>query len=117
MTTTQELTPPDGVPLKVWEQLAERDGDRWAIKERDAAGEVIGIAYRLRNGKKSFQKDGNRGLIYPEPLDPYAGSSKLEPIFVCEGASDTGSLIHVKAIRSSRPLREAPERYQASQTF
>lgn len=93
MTTPSELTPPDGVPLKVWEQLAECDGDRWAIKERDAAGEVIGIAYRLRSGKKSFEKDGNRGLIYPEPLNPYAGSSKKYPIFVCEGASDTAALI------------------------
>ena len=93
MTTPPELIPPDGVPLKVWEQLAERDGDRWAIKERDAAGEVIGIAYRLQNGEKYFKKGGNRGLIYPDPLNPYAGSSKREPIFVCEGASDTGSLI------------------------
>ena len=91
--TTPTLTPPDGIPLKAWEQLAKRDGNRWAIKERDATGEGIGTAYRLQNGEKHFKKGGNRGLIYPEPLNPYAGSSKQDPIFVCEGASDTAALI------------------------
>ena len=93
MTTTKELKPPDGVPLKTWKKLAKREDNHWAIKERDATGEVIGTAFRFPNGEKGFQKGGKRGLIYPEPLNPYAGSSKHDPIFVCEGASDTGSLI------------------------
>jgi len=55
MTTTKELKPPDGVPLKVWEELAKREGNRWAIQERDATGEVIGTAFRFPNGEKGFQ--------------------------------------------------------------
>lgn len=87
------LHPPEDVPLHIWELLAEKDGNRWAIKERNAQGEVIGTAYRYLDGRKGFKRGGKRGLIYQEPLDEYAGSSILNPIFVCEGASDTAAIM------------------------
>jgi putative DNA primase/helicase len=90
MTTLQ---PPEGVPDWAWAMLARPDGGRWAIPERNASGEVIGTAYRSRDGGKSFAGGGKRGLILPWPLGAYAGTRADDPVFVCEGASDTGALL------------------------
>jgi putative DNA primase/helicase len=87
------LPPPDGVPGWAWEKFARADGARWAIVERDATGEVIGTAYRDAEGGKTFAPGGRRGLIVPWPLDAYAGASASDPVFVCEGASDTAALV------------------------
>jgi hypothetical protein len=40
------LRPPEGVPDWAWEKIAHADATRWAIRERDPSGEVIGTAYR-----------------------------------------------------------------------
>jgi len=87
------LQVPEGVPDSAWAKLAKPDGDRWAIAERDASGEVIGTAYRKRDGSKSFKSGGKRGLILDWPLNAYAGTSEDDPIYVCEGASDTAALL------------------------
>lgn len=87
------LQPPDGVPASVWAKLARQEGNRWAISERDANGEVIGTAYRDANGGKDFKRGGKRGLIVAWPLDAYAGTTIDAPIFVCEGASDTAAVL------------------------
>lgn len=84
---------PNGVPDWAWERIAKPDGARWAIQERDALGEVIGTAYRDADGGKSFAPGGKRGLIVDWPLPTYAGTSADSPIFVCEGASDTGAML------------------------
>lgn len=89
MTPKPTLTQPEGVPHWAWEKLARPLKDRWAIDERDAQGEVIGTAYRFPDGRKGFQKGGRRGLIYSHPLAASAG----QPVFVCEGASDTAAVI------------------------
>ncbi|MFI4871375.1 MAG: toprim domain-containing protein, partial [Phycisphaerales bacterium JB061] len=68
---------------------------RWSIRERDDQGEVIGTAYRAPDGSKSFEPGGKRGLIVDWPLPVYAGSSMDDPVFVCEGASDTAALMSV----------------------
>lgn len=91
--TTAPLIPPEGVPVDVWLRLARRDGGRWAIPERNAAGEVVGTAYRLTDGSKGFEKGGKRGLIYPNPLPSYAGTSYASPVFVVEGPSDAAALL------------------------
>ncbi|HEX2837584.1 MAG TPA: AAA family ATPase [Phycisphaerales bacterium] len=87
------LPVPEGVPAEAWAKVAKQQGARWAIPERNAQGEVIGTAYRDANGNKDFSKKGKRGFIVAWPLPPYAGSSASKPIFVCEGASDTATLI------------------------
>jgi len=74
-------------------KIARADGNGWKICERDASGEVIGTAYRDGEGRKSFAPRGKRGLIVAWPLDPYAGSSAAEPVFVAEGASDAAALL------------------------
>jgi putative DNA primase/helicase len=89
------LLPPDGVPLETWLRLAkpnERAG-RWEIPERNASGEVIGMAYRLADGSKDFKPGGKRGLILAWPLPAYAGSSASDPVIVTEGASDAGAMM------------------------
>ena len=93
MSAHRELQPPEGVSLSAWEQLATLDGNRWAIPERNADGEITGNAYRLPDGSKSFKTGSRRGLIVAWPLDTYAGSSHGNPIFICEGASDTAALL------------------------
>ncbi len=87
------LQPPDGVPLDVWGTLASDEGTRWAIAERNADGEVVGTAYRLPDGSKKSKPGGKRGLILPWPLDAYAGTGADDPVFVCEGASDTAAVL------------------------
>ncbi len=84
---------PAGVPASAWERIAKREGDVWMIAERDATGEVVGVAVRDANGGKTCKPGGKRGLILAWPLDTYAGTSADDPVFVCEGASDTGALL------------------------
>lgn len=84
---------PEGVSQDAWDRIARRTADRYEIDERNPEGEIIGVAYRHRDGSKSFRPGGKRGLIVPWPLDLYAGSSKNAPVFVCEGASDTAAML------------------------
>lgn len=91
--STANPTAPDGVPASAWERLAKREGDQWMIAERNASGEVVGTALRNADGTKGFMPGGKRGLIVAWPLDAYAGTSEVDPIFVCEGASDTAALM------------------------
>lgn len=87
------LPVPDGVPDWAWAKIARPEGDRWAIRERDADGEVIGTAYRDAEGHKTFAPGGKRGLIVAWRLGAYAGTSAAQPIFVTEGASDAAALL------------------------
>ncbi len=95
MSPTLPLLPPDGVSLNAWQRVARADGQRWAITEREASGEVVGTAYRLADGSKTSEPGGRRGLILPDSgnLNPYAGTSESEPLFITEGASDCASLL------------------------
>ncbi|MCC6321081.1 MAG: AAA family ATPase [Phycisphaerales bacterium] len=93
MSAAPQLLPPDGVPDWAWERIARREGTRWAIAERDATGAVIGTAYRDGDGGKTFAPGGKRGLIVAWPLESYSGSTAADPVFVCEGASDTAALL------------------------
>jgi putative DNA primase/helicase len=93
MNNPNTLTPPDGVPESAWCKIARVEGSRWSIAERNAVGEVIGTAYRMADGSKDFKRGGKRGLILPWPLAAYAGSAAANPIFVCEGASDTAVML------------------------
>ncbi|MEZ6243371.1 MAG: AAA family ATPase [Phycisphaerales bacterium] len=81
------------MPDWAWEKLARVEGARWAIPERDASGEIIGTAYREANEAKSFAPGGKRGAIVAWPLNAYAGSSAENPVYVCEGATDTAALL------------------------
>lgn len=88
-----KLEIPRGVPDWAWAKVATPAGDHWEIRERNALGEVIGTAYRLQDGGKGFEKGGKRGLILPWPLNTYAGTTTLDPVFIAEGASDTAALL------------------------
>ena len=89
----QSLSIPEGVPAWAWAKLARAEGSRWTIAERDATGTIIGTAYRDADGGKTFAHGGKRGLILAWPLDPYAGSTMAAPVYICEGASDTATLL------------------------
>lgn len=93
MNEPHELHAPEGVPDAYWTKLARRDGSRWAIDERNAAGEVIGTAYRNADGSKTMRRGSKRGLILVWPLPTYAGTSADDPVFICEGASDTAAML------------------------
>jgi hypothetical protein len=56
----------------------------WTFPEVDAAGTIIGIIKRFRDGKKKAVADSNRGLYVP---DGWSGADG--PVFCPEGASDT----------------------------
>ncbi len=91
--TASSTSLPDGVPDWAWAKIAHRDRSRWVIPERDASGVVIGQAIRDADGRKTFNQGGRRGLILPWPLETSAGLSADNPIFVCEGATDTAALL------------------------
>lgn len=94
-TSTITIEPPDGIRPEVWKRLAREGAGRWEIVERDETGEIIGTAYRYLDGSKGFMTGGKRGLIVEWPLNTYAGSSAADPVFICEGASDTAALLQI----------------------
>lgn len=94
-TSTITLDPPEGIRPETWLRLAREGAGHWKIHERDEMGEVIGTAYRNADGSKHFERGGRRGLILEWPLDTYAGSSPADPVFVCEGASDTAAMLQL----------------------
>lgn len=64
-----------------------RDRDAWTFPERNADGEIVGIAKRPDRGKKHMVTGSKRGLTLAWPLDGYAGSSPNDPILIVEGAT------------------------------
>lgn len=92
----RKLTPPDGIDPAIWDTLADADGDRWRIVERDGDGAKVGVSLRFPDGRKSNVPGGRRGLIYPEgSIDAYAGSTAQDPVVVAEGASDTAAALQL----------------------
>jgi putative DNA primase/helicase len=91
----QPVTPivPEGIDPDAWARLASAHGGDWHIRERNAAGEVVGTSIRKANGSKTMKSGSKRGLIVAWPLLGYAGTSLRTPILVCEGASDTASAL------------------------
>ena len=55
----------------------------YMIPETDATGQIIGLQYRLIDGKKWSEKGGKRGVV---GIDQLEGSDTL---FICEGATDS----------------------------
>lgn len=62
-------------------------------RSRNADGEPLRTAYRHTDASKYFERGDKRGLVYRHPLPAYAGPSEKDPVFVCEGASDTAALL------------------------
>ena len=61
--------------------------ERWTFPEKDAAGLVVGISTRDRDGSKRMLKGSSRGLCFAEDWDRSEG-----PILVPEGPSDWATL-------------------------
>ncbi|MGP1346259.1 MAG: AAA family ATPase [Phycisphaerales bacterium] len=90
------LEPPDGVTLEAWLRVARSAGSAWEIDERDAEGNIVGIATRGPDGRKGAQPGSSRGLIIPNGhLPDGAGEMEDDPLFVAEGASDCAALLSV----------------------
>jgi phage/plasmid primase-like uncharacterized protein len=64
------------------------DGVAYSIPERNAQGNIIGIAKRFRDGSKGFHRGGNRGLTFT--TDWFEDDGKL---FIVEGVSDTAAMM------------------------
>lgn len=91
--TSYAVPIPPGITEEAWVAIAKIDGHRWAIEERDAEGNVIGTSYRDATGGKTCKPGGKRGLILRWPLKAYAGSSRDDPVYITEGASDMAALM------------------------
>lgn len=70
----------------------------WLIPERDAAGNVIGVVRRYRNGKKRQWPGGRRGLTLANDWQSDPG-----PVLLVEGASDTATLLSAGICAIGRP--------------
>jgi hypothetical protein len=73
-------------------------GPCWAIPEHDAAGRVVGISRRYRDGSKKAFPGGGRGLVVPERWREREG-----PVFLPEGASDVLALTAMGMCAVGRP--------------
>jgi AAA domain len=86
----QTLATELGVPVESLALLGAgwKKGEQcWTFPERDAAGQIIGINRRYRDGAKMLMKDGKRGLyITPNWKDENG------PLLLPEGASDVLAL-------------------------
>ncbi|TWU12079.1 hypothetical protein CA54_08970 [Symmachiella macrocystis] len=70
----------------------------WTFPERDASGQIIGIATRRRDGSKIRMKGGRSGLTYATDWNAGAG-----PILLVEGGSDTAALLTIGLNTVGRP--------------
>jgi hypothetical protein len=73
-------------------------GPCWTFPEVDAAGRVIGITCRYRDGTKKAWPGGKRGLTVPEGWTECDG-----PIILAEGASDVLALTALGLAAVGRP--------------
>lgn len=95
---------PKGLTREAWRAIgAEPDGKGWKIPEFDADGVRIGWATRSADGEKSSQYGSKRGLTMALPLPTYAGTSKDDPVFVVEGATDTAAGTMLELTTIGRP--------------
>jgi hypothetical protein len=67
-----------------------RTPDGWTFPERDAAGRVIGLHVRGRDGRKLQREDTGRGIVTPGGWRDLA--VQLGYVLLVEGASDTLAL-------------------------
>lgn len=81
----------------------DNDSRRWTFPERDADGQVIGIATRDAQDRKRCVPGSKRGLTMAWPLGSYAGSSSNDPILIVEGASDTTAGSDLGFVTIGRP--------------
>lgn len=72
--------------------------DTWALPERNAAGQVIGICCRGRDGSKRMMQRSQRGLYLPDGWQDRPG-----PVFVPEGFSDAAALTSMGLAAAGRP--------------
>lgn len=73
------------------------DGSAWAFPMVDASGTVIGIRRRLPNGRKLSVRGGREGLFIPTDL------GTPDCLMICEGPTDTASLITLGFSAIGRP--------------
>ena len=71
---------------------------RWALPEKDATGEVIGINQRFHDGSKRMIEGGARALSYAEDWDRTGG-----PVLCPEGVTDTVTLVAMGLCAVGRP--------------
>ena len=72
--------------------------EAWTFPERDAAGSVIGIGMRFRDGQKRLLQGGKRGLIFAPDWLLDSGT-----IYLPEGPSDVAALLTVGCCAVGRP--------------
>lgn len=75
----------------------------WCFPERDAEGQIIGIATRDDEDKKRCLKGSQRGLTLAWPLGAYDGTSGDDPVLILEGASDTAAAMDLGFTAIGRP--------------
>lgn len=78
------------------------NGRAFTFPERNAKGRVVGIATRTPGGRKSFMKDGHRGLIIPNNLSGHPGL--VHPV---EGPTDVAALLSMGLVAVGRPSNRA----------
>ena len=74
------------------------DGEAWTFPTRNDKNEIIGIQRRFKDGFKSMVEGSRLGLFIPQILfDPAL------PVIICEGASDTASVLDIGYQALGRP--------------
>ena len=75
------------------------NGSAWTIPERNAAGLIIGVSLRARNGKKWMDFDSRHGLAYHSK----SLNEVTQPILIVEGMTDTATALTLGLAAVGRP--------------
>ncbi len=99
----QELADVLGVAVAALDRLrvgpwGHKDGLHWLWPERNAAGDVIGLNRRYRDGSKIAWPGSRRGLIYCDDWQDADG-----PVYLVEGPSDTAAMLSMGLCVVGRP--------------
>ena len=70
----------------------------YTFPERDGEGQVVGIATRDAEGRKSFMAGGKRGLTIPDGL-----ADLPDPVLIVEGPSDVAACLSLGLAAVGRP--------------
>lgn len=75
----------------------------WVFPERNAQGEIVGLAERHDGGHKQTMCGGKRGLTFAHPIDVYGGTSYRKPVLLVEGQTDCATGLDLGFTTIGRP--------------
>jgi hypothetical protein len=81
-----------------WSGEGEYPTGAWVFPERDESGQIIGLCFRSKDGRKGTASGSKRGLTIPQGVDGFTG-----PTLLVEGPSDVAACLTMGIRAIGRP--------------